>query len=61
VAICVLAAFGIMAAFSFGGSGSRPIGIALLIAAFALLRRLFFRRRRTRRARPGRGRSRRRF
>lgn len=61
VAICVLAAFGIMAAFSFGGSGGRPIGIALLIAAFALLRRLFFRRRRTRRARAGRGRSRRRF
>jgi hypothetical protein len=60
VAVCVLAAFGIMAAFSFGGSGGRPIGIALLIAAFALLRRLFFRRRKARRARAGRGRSRRR-
>lgn len=60
VAICVLAAFGIMAAFSFGSSGGRPIGIALLIAALALLRRLFFRRRRAGRARSGRGRPRRR-
>jgi hypothetical protein len=60
VAICVLAAFGIMAAFSFGASGTRPFGIALLIAAFALLRRLFFRRGRARRARTGRGRGRRR-
>jgi len=61
VAFCVLAAFGLMAVFSFGGSGGRPLGIALLIAAFALLRRLFFRRRRSRRTRGGRGRNRRRW
>jgi hypothetical protein len=61
VAVCVLAAFGVMAAFSFGASGGRPIGIALLLAALALLRRLFFRRRRARRAGTGRGRTRRRF
>jgi Flp pilus assembly protein TadB len=60
VAFCALAAFGLMAAFSFGLGGGRPLGIALLIAAFALLRRLLFRRRRARRARTGRGRTRRR-
>lgn len=60
VGFCVLAAFGVMAAFSFGASGTRPIGIVLLIAAFGLLRRLFSRRRRVRRARTGRGRTRRR-
>ena len=61
VAFCVLAAFGLMAAFGFGASGGRPIGIALLIAALALLRRLFFRRRKARRGRAGRGRSGRRW
>ena len=61
VAICALAAFGLMAAFSFGAGGGRPLGIALLVAAFALLRRLLFRRRRARRARTGRGRTRRRW
>jgi hypothetical protein len=51
VAVCALALFGIMAAWGFGDSGSRPIAIALLVAALALLRRLFFGRRRPRRVR----------
>ncbi len=60
-AFCVLATFGMIAAFSVGGG--RPFGVALLIAAFALLRRLFFRRRgaRSQRAKTSRGRGRRRF
>jgi DUF1707 SHOCT-like domain len=56
VAVCLLAVFAVTAAFSFGHNGSRPIGIALIIAALAMLRRLFFRRRR----RAPRGRARRR-
>jgi hypothetical protein len=57
----VLTGFGIMAVTGAGIGGSRPLGIILLLAAFALLRRLIFRRaRRTRRARARRGSSRRR-
>jgi hypothetical protein len=59
VAICLLSSFGIMAIFGLGG-GSRPFGLALLLAALALLRRLIFRGRRPRRGRAGRGRTRRR-
>jgi len=55
VAVCLVAAFAVMAAFSFGHNGGRPFGIALILAALAMLRRLFFRRRR-----PARGRARRR-
>jgi len=61
VAVCALAALGLVATFSLGGSGGRPLGIALLIAALALLRRLFFRRRKAHRAGAGRGRNRRRW
>jgi hypothetical protein len=64
VAVCVLAWFGIMAAWGLGGGGSRPVAIALLLAAVALLRRLFFGRRRAgrpRRASARRGRPHRRF
>ena len=53
IAICVLAGLGIMAAFGTG-SGSRPVAIVLLLAAFALLRRLVFGRRRRARARQRR-------
>jgi hypothetical protein len=55
--LCVLAGFGILAAFGTGGGGARPFGvIALVLAALAMLRRLVFRRRRqARRARAGRG------
>jgi Domain of unknown function (DUF1707) len=55
VVLCLLTGFGIMAAI--GGGGGRPLGIMLLLAAVALLRRLFFRhsrRGRTRRARTRR-------
>ncbi|HEX4829562.1 MAG TPA: DUF1707 domain-containing protein [Trebonia sp.] len=45
VGLCAVAAFAIMGAFSIGSGGGRPFGIALLVAAFALLRRLIFRRR----------------
>ncbi|MCW2936275.1 MAG: hypothetical protein JWM19_7237 [Actinomycetia bacterium] len=55
VALCLLTGFGIMAATGTGGS--RSFGIVLLLAAVALLRRLFFRR--TRRVRARRGRTRR--
>jgi hypothetical protein len=59
VALCLLSAFGIMAVTGTGLGGGRPIGIVLLLAAFALLRRLVFgrsrRARRARRARAGRG------
>lgn len=61
VAVCVLAWFGIMAVAGFGVGGGRPLGIGLIIAAIALLRRLFFGRRRTRRVRTRRPRPRRRF
>jgi len=61
VAVCVLAWFGIMAVAGFGFGGGRPLGIALIVAAFALLRRLFFGRRRRGRARTRRARPRRRF
>jgi len=37
----VLLVFGIVSVFGIGG-GSRPIGIVLILAAFALLRRLLF-------------------
>jgi len=36
-----LLVFGILAAFGIGGGG-RPVGIVLILAAFALLRRLLF-------------------
>jgi len=52
-AVAVLVMVGSLAAFGPGLAG-RPIGIGLLIAAFALLRRLFFRRRRVRARRPNR-------
>ena len=51
VGVCVLVVAGSIIAFG-PGLGGRPIGIALLIAAFALLRRLFFRRRRVHGRRP---------
>ena len=54
IAICVLAGLGIMAAFGTGADGGRPIAIVLLLAAFALLRRLVFGRRRRARARQRR-------
>jgi hypothetical protein len=60
VAVSVLAGFGIMAVAGFGIGGGRPLGIGLIIAAFALLRRLLFGRR-TRRVRTRGGRPRRRF
>jgi hypothetical protein len=41
--VAALFTFGILGAFGFGGP--RPIGIVLILAAFGLLRRLFFRRR----------------
>jgi hypothetical protein len=41
--VAALFTFGIVGAFGFGPS--RPIGIVLILAAFGLLRRLFFRRR----------------
>jgi len=53
IAVCVLAGVGMLAAFGTGGGG-RPIGIVLILAAFALLRRLFFRSRRRGRARTRR-------
>lgn len=56
VALGLLAVFAVTAAFSFGHNGTRPVGIALIIAALAMLRRLLFGRRR----RAGRGRARRR-
>jgi hypothetical protein len=37
----VLLVFGVLSVFGIGG-GSRPIGIVLILAAFALLRRLLF-------------------
>jgi Domain of unknown function (DUF1707) len=61
VAVCVLAWFGIMAVAGFGAGGGRPLGIGLIIAAIALLRRLFFGRRRARRVRTRRPHPRRRF
>jgi len=60
VAVCVLAGFGIMAVAGFGVGGGRPLGIGLIIAAIALLRRLIFGRR-ARRGRTRRPRPRRRF
>ena len=42
VALCLLTGFGIMAATGTGIGGGRPFGIILLLAAFALLRRLLF-------------------
>jgi hypothetical protein len=41
--VAALFTFGILGAFGF--AGPRPIGIVLILAAFGLLRRLFFRRR----------------
>jgi hypothetical protein len=43
-----------MAVAGFGIGGSRPLGIGLLLAAFALLRRLIFGRRRSRGGRASR-------
>jgi hypothetical protein len=57
VGLCVVAIFATMAAFSLGSAGGKPFGIALLLAAFALLRRLISRRGRP--ARRGRARRRR--
>jgi hypothetical protein len=57
VAVALLGLFGVMAVAGFGIGGGRPLGIGLLIAAVALLRRLIFGRRRAR----GGGRSRRRW
>jgi uncharacterized protein DUF1707 len=57
VAVALLGLFGVMAVAGFGIGGARPLGIGLLIAAVALLRRLIFGRRRAR----GGGRSRRRW
>jgi hypothetical protein len=54
VAVGLLAFFGLMAVAGFGIGGSRPLGIGLLLAAFALLRRLIFGRRRARGGRPSR-------
>jgi hypothetical protein len=54
VAVGLLAFFGLMATAGFGAGGGRPLGIALLLAAFALLRRLIFGRRRVRGERPRR-------
>lgn len=54
IALCLLAGFGIMAATGTGTGGSRPVGIIMLLAALALLRRLFFRRGRRGRARRAR-------
>lgn len=57
VAVGLLGLFGVMAVAGFGIGGGRPLGIALLIAAFALLRRLIFGifgRRRSRGGRPSR-------
>jgi hypothetical protein len=54
VAVGLLALFGLMAVAGFGISGARPLGIGLLLAAFALLRRLIFRGRRARGGRPSR-------
>ena len=53
VAVGLLSLFGVMAVAGFGIGGSRPLGIGLLLAAFALLRRLIFGRRRVP-WRPGR-------
>jgi len=52
VAMSLLAGFGVMAVTGTGFGGSRPIGIVLLLAAFALLRRLLFGRARRGRTRP---------
>ncbi|HEX3963973.1 MAG TPA: DUF1707 domain-containing protein [Trebonia sp.] len=55
VALCLLTGFGIMAATGTGIGGGRSFGIILLLAAVALLRRLFFRgARRSRRVRARR-------
>jgi len=54
VAVGLLGLFGLMAVAGFGFGGGRPLGIALLLAAFALLRRLIFGRRRVRGGRPPR-------
>jgi hypothetical protein len=51
VALCLLTGFGILAAAGTGIGGGRPFGVVLLLAALALLRRLFSRRGRRVRAR----------
>jgi hypothetical protein len=59
VALCLLAGLGVLAAAGFG-TGDRPFIIVALLAALALLRRLFFgRARRARRGRARRARTRR--
>jgi hypothetical protein len=54
VAVALLGLFGVMAVAGFGIGGARPLGIGLLIAAVALLRRLIFGIFGRRRARGGR-------
>jgi hypothetical protein len=56
VALCLLTGFGIIAATGPGIGGGRPFGIILLLAALALLRRLFFRGARRSRRDPRRAR-----
>lgn len=54
VAVGLLGLFGVMAVAGFGLGGGRPLGVGLLIAALALLRRLIFGIFGRRRARGGR-------
>jgi hypothetical protein len=54
VAVALLGLFGVMAVAGFGIGAARPLGIGLLIAAIALLRRLIFGIFGRRRARGGR-------
>jgi hypothetical protein len=65
VALCLLAGFGVIAATGTGIGGGRPFAIIVLLAAFAFLRRLLFRRgrrvRKVQRVRTRRGPYRRRF
>lgn len=53
-----LVMLGALFAFGFGGGAERPIAIVLFLAALAVLRRLFFRRRAWARGRGGCGRRR---
>jgi len=56
ISLSAIAVLCVAAAFSFGGSGSRPFAIIAILAAFAFLRRLIFRRRAAFRRGPARGR-----
>jgi Domain of unknown function (DUF1707) len=53
-----LVMLGALFAFGFGGGAERPIAIVIFLAALAVLRRLFFRRRAWARGRGGCGRRR---